>query len=477
MIRKVLLFLLCLINTLCACKRSCKSSPKHSGLITVKLSGEFKGDTPRESLSLVGTSSVEKLTLDKENKFSKTFQLKQGIYHLLDTPLYLADSFDLNITFNQDDYEKKTYTFTGKGAKENEILTNINREVWDFYGVVIGFLIQPTTIFWKKLNAFTQKLENQLSDTTLDKTFVEAEKQDIKYIAKNIAENYSINYGLTASKDGGVPKTTGKTLSQKEKDKLKQFIDQNVDLSNEKLFTVSTGYRDFLSRRYRSNIPVVGKETTSINFISLAFAAIDKTFQNEKIKEYFWHKDFSEYLMFGSADFIRDTYTAYKKRAKNPAFIQDIYERYQKATRSFKGETPPNFNYEDINGNKVSLNSLKGYYLYLDVWAQWCEPCRREQPFFERLQKQYKGKSIRFIGISVDRQKEKDKWKKHVIDHRMKSIQLITDRNFNSEFIRFFRVTIIPRFILLDKESHVISSNALRPSDPKLKKIFSSLEL
>jgi hypothetical protein len=44
------------------------------------------------------------------------------------------------------------------------------------------------------------------------------------------------------------------------------------------------------------------------------------------------------------------------------------------------------------------LESLKGKYVYIDVWATWC---LQEVPF-KKVEEQYQGKNIEFVSISVD---------------------------------------------------------------------------
>ncbi len=63
----------------------------------------------------------------------------------------------------------------------------------------------------------------------------------------------------------------------------------------------------------------------------------------------------------------------------------------------------PEFTFEDLNGNKISLSDLSGKVIMLNVWATWCSPCIREIPDFIEIYKQYKDKGLEIIGLSMDR--------------------------------------------------------------------------
>jgi cytochrome c biogenesis protein CcmG, thiol:disulfide interchange protein DsbE len=52
------------------------------------------------------------------------------------------------------------------------------------------------------------------------------------------------------------------------------------------------------------------------------------------------------------------------------------------------------FSEKDINDQTVSLSSYRGEVVMLNFWGPWCQPCRREVPALESLQKEYKGKLV-----------------------------------------------------------------------------------
>jgi len=147
----------------------------------------------------------------------------------------------------------------------------------------------------------------------------------------------------------------------------------------------------------------------------------------------------------------------------------------QAATK--KGAPSPTFNYPDNNGNSVSLEDLKGKYVYIDVWATWCGPCKGEVPYLKEIDDEFKGKDIAFVSLSIDKMEHKEKWLKMIQDEKLQGIQVLADKDWNSDFVMAYNIKAIPRFILLDKNGNIVDANAPRPSDPSLKGLLNSLEL
>lgn len=135
------------------------------------------------------------------------------------------------------------------------------------------------------------------------------------------------------------------------------------------------------------------------------------------------------------------------------------------------GNPSPSFNCPDINGKMVSLESLKGKYVYIDVWATWCGPCRGELPYMTKLEEAYVGKDIYFVGLSCDQNKQA--WEKRIQKGDMKGIQLHMGNK--DEFMNKYLINGIPRFILLDREGKIIKADAPRPSSPETSKLIDEL--
>jgi len=161
--------------------------------------------------------------------------------------------------------------------------------------------------------------------------------------------------------------------------------------------------------------------------------------------------------------------------------INFFESNYEKEHANFvglnAGDPSPKFNYPDQNGKNVSLDDLKGKYVYVDVWATWCGPCKKEIPFLKEMDESYKGKNIAFVSLSIDKMEHKDKWLKMIEDEELGGIQILADQDWNSDFVTAYNIKGIPRFILIDKEGNIVNSNAPRPSDPNLKELFSTLSL
>lgn len=141
-----------------------------------------------------------------------------------------------------------------------------------------------------------------------------------------------------------------------------------------------------------------------------------------------------------------------------------------KLSPSLAGKPAMDFTYPDMNGKEISLSDFKGKVVVVDVWATWCGPCKRELPFLKKLEEEMHGKEVVFIAVSLDEAKDKQKWIDFVMREALKGVQL--HASGWSQIAKDYEIKGIPRFMLIDRKGNIVSENAPRPSDPRLKKMI-----
>jgi thiol-disulfide isomerase/thioredoxin len=163
-----------------------------------------------------------------------------------------------------------------------------------------------------------------------------------------------------------------------------------------------------------------------------------------------------------------------KNEEKSLAGLIKYHDKVLEANK-LNGSASPSFDYENHKGGKTKLEDFKGRYVYVDVWATWCGPCRAEIPSLKKVEEKYHGKNIEFVSISIDVAKDHEKWKGFVTEKQLGGVQLFADKDWSSDFIKAYGVTGIPRFILIDPSGKIVKADAPRPSSPDLQKTLDSL--
>jgi thiol-disulfide isomerase/thioredoxin len=126
-----------------------------------------------------------------------------------------------------------------------------------------------------------------------------------------------------------------------------------------------------------------------------------------------------------------------------------------------------NFSFPDESGKTVKLSDLRGKVVLVDVWATWCGPCKQQIPFLKKLEEEMHGSDLQVVSVSVDEAKDHAKWMKMIKDEQLGGIQLFASGW--GEFVKYYKITGIPRFMIFDRAGRIVSVDSPRPNDPKLK--------
>ncbi len=110
----------------------------------------------------------------------------------------------------------------------------------------------------------------------------------------------------------------------------------------------------------------------------------------------------------------------------------------------------PNFTLKTLEGQEITLASLKGKVVLLDFWATWCAPCRESIPQLVNLHKNYQKKGLQVIGMSVDRG-EAEVVRRFSMSMDIPYPILLT----SEEVTHTFGVTALPTTFLIDKEGKI----------------------
>lgn len=195
-------------------------------------------------------------------------------------------------------------------------------------------------------------------------------------------------------------------------------------------------------------------------------------FPEGKVRENILHFMAAPYVEQFGTDGIQELVNIYRTYVKDARLVADFETRYAKWDLSRPGNLSPDFEAEDIDGRVWTLADFKGKYVYIDLWATWCGPCRREFPYLKELEAGFADAPIAFVGLSVDG--DKAKWEQMVHGGTLTGTQLYLGPG--SQFQKAYRVEGIPRFILLDKEGRIISNDMSRPSSEDTRVFLSKLQ-
>lgn len=367
--------------------------------------------------------------------------------------VYLQKGDDVTISFDANDFDN---TFAVKGGNEKAIdylnkiqLTGLSNEAY----------IQPWSEFKATVDKKIASMKRLLKARKFaaDDKFLKMEEGRITYFYANAFLMYPVSHTY-------LTQDTTLVLGKDYYDTLRQYVKEDDDLAD------NDEYRNYMIETAHV-FDEAGKNIRQLYPKVLAeMSYIGENTKSDKVRESLIHFLAFTYVEGNGVENITDLQNLYYTYVTSPRLNEIFKKACAKWDKAAVGRPSPVFKGVDVNGKEMTLRDFRGKYIYIDMWATWCGPCQKELPFLKKLEEKFKGRNIVFVGLSIDQ--DKAKWAAQVKSGALSGTQLYIGKG--SKFQSDYRISGIPRFILLDPNGRIVNSDMTRPSSEDTEKILNS---
>ncbi|WP_299333051.1 redoxin family protein [uncultured Psychroserpens sp.] len=202
---------------------------------------------------------------------------------------------------------------------------------------------------------------------------------------------------------------------------------------------------------------------------------------NEQLEEPFREQLLANYILNASKQnqyeksliqIFDEFNTNYPESVYSPYLENDILKirtYYQK----IQGELPDTVTFtgdENTNSLKELIKEFEGQKLYIDVWATWCGPCKKEFSNNDKITDILKDNGYKKLYISIDKKEVKGKWLGLIKFYDLAGYHHLASQEFVVDFAENHStrkgVVSIPQYLLINEKGEIITNDAPRPGAP-----------
>ncbi len=128
---------------------------------------------------------------------------------------------------------------------------------------------------------------------------------------------------------------------------------------------------------------------------------------------------------------------------------------------------------QDLYGREVRVAFAAGKVRIVDFWATWCDPCRDQLPFLDRLSRDYSAQGLQVYAVSFDEDRAAlDQF----LERTPVSVQVLWDKGGTSLSERL-ELTRLPTTLLVDRQGVIreVHRGFDAGEEPKVEAVVRSL--
>jgi len=122
------------------------------------------------------------------------------------------------------------------------------------------------------------------------------------------------------------------------------------------------------------------------------------------------------------------------------------------------GEHAPDFNFKDIQGNRHKLSDFQHKIIFLDFWATWCPPCKKQLTHIKNISRAFsKNDQVVIIGLNVD--KDFVTFREYIENNNLEWMQGYLGEFPRSPVLQKYGIEYIPANFLINRKGEIIAIN------------------
>lgn len=131
----------------------------------------------------------------------------------------------------------------------------------------------------------------------------------------------------------------------------------------------------------------------------------------------------------------------------------------------------PSLKLNDKNNKSTELTQFYGKYTLVDFWANWCTPCRAENPNLINQYKKYRDKGLAILSVSIDKTSDKSLWQAAIRKDGIGLWPNFIDQDQKAK--QQLNIRFIPANFLIDINGKIIAKDLMGDAlNDKLEELF-----